>query len=1513
MATQDADEQQGPKILSPPDPHKPVASRMDDAEIGLSLTKNQARQTKWDVDGAIRQDDHINITKSHPSIYDNTGVQDKNISSVDGSIRQFGAGDLGYSGIDISWRPTMSSASAVNSKTDATVATTTTTKTQNPPPPPLKEAPTGDRIRLDPSSSITATGTIGNNDPSHHGATAAASDKLGAENHQQFIGEETRVQVDRIHQSVAVGRTVPRSNTVYEDFHKNEQNSHNADGPATSLVDQDETTGEAKQDLPGRVPYRRLADQAQNWRPVHTSHANDPRNVGTIRDAPNSINNNQKPLPPPPQPIDNYSVSTQHDGQPKSIVSREEHQSDPRAPKHQHSDEHGMQQSNPIHPPKEPNKLQPPLQRYQYPPGAQLQSSNNVPYSPRQPPPPQQRLQPPQQRRQAPLQGYSAVPNRNQRPPQQQQAPPVWKRLWRKIEVGLDSLADIEESVVGGANKLYSATVETASAAIKTVPQLAATIRVPGGNNPNADDDLDANSPVNYYKMPARRKTEPSWTNAPPSESLTARHESMRQQQLQQQQQQQQPTPQTPFPTKSGDPQDASAASSEKKVDWSIVMSGGKSTGPILATGGASSRPGDTVSDRQPQQTMPVHPAQGASPALPTPATTAPITANTNAREDHRKKVQTLLQNTGSNPQDMFKDYKQQQEHRGDGQRPHPSRRYAFDDDDDDDKVSWKERIGSLVPRIPSLNIFSFGRSSYQEFSSTLDAWSAEDGESERSKGFMGFGKRKSSRNLAKTGILGSRAKPEEVPRVTSTVSALIERCEKQQSTLLKEFEKNKFIGLGRKRALLDLATIFFALSATRELIQIDPLAIGHSAGSLVEAVTAIGEKLVDGWFNYAALGAVLSLLTNHLLLEQASSTLASSVGEQVLKEAQYGSMFLRLVLSIPTKTSVVEQTRTTSKAQAVALVEATRLNTLITCLLATLVMMTFSFIQSLLLATGNTLLEIASLEDWRSWPLKWKPLWSHFQQLVVQFLLFAKSSIVAEIRSISRHPFRFAYEASLVTVMILLAQIPRYEMARTKRAPSNVSDETDTARNSYVKQTNNIWNLGASSATRLQLASKRFDLDELLERWRTSMPAMMEWQGISTPMRSLIYFVFYGFVGGLLLCIPVFVLGSTGVYDNPNGANFIVRWESIREVAAVLVYTHFLFLSAMGRAVEASVSERGIVQFLADFTAAVSERSKQLAAGPANLQLQASISPTEGISVRDLWAAHSKRRAWAVQGANLVCRSGELVVVLGDDGSGKSRLMTSLAEAIVCPPKQALTVVRVRGSVMFGSVDVTKWDPNQLRRRVGLMLNDVRTVADFSQALSGLTVEEVIEPRDGTQLHVPSITQGSKARACMALALKMTGLDATLLPRLPSKLSTVVTANEEDLDSSPMRSHYSILSPVEWSKLLLARVLCQAIFDNESAAATYERVENSLLGSLLLLDDATAYFSETDEGPIFRNLRSSMAATVLTSTRWATGRWADRVVVLKDGVVVETGSHNELLNRGPQQSLYAAKWAAMT
>ena len=192
---------------------------------------------------------------------------------------------------------------------------------------------------------------------------------------------------------------------------------------------------------------------------------------------------------------------------------------------------------------------------------------------------------------------------------------------------------------------------------------------------------------------------------------------------------------------------------------------------------------------------------------------------------------------------------------------------------------------------------------------------------------------------------------------------------------------------------------------------------------------------------------------------------------------------------------------------------------------------------------------------------------------------------------------------------------------------------------------------------------------------------------------------------------------------------------------------------------------------------------------------------------------------------------------------------------------------------------------------------------------MAGCTLEEVLEP-------VPLEAGGRvgpKERNAMAVAMKITGLKSKLLPRLPSKLSTVISSNEDEIKGSSLRPPSFPLSPSDWSRVFLTKTLAQLISGNENQLSSTGTVPKCMIGSILLLDDATSQMSEGDESSIILALRSTGAAVLLTSNRWASGRFADRVVVVSGGTVVESGTHNDLINLGPERSVYAREWNAMS
>jgi len=213
------------------------------------------------------------------------------------------------------------------------------------------------------------------------------------------------------------------------------------------------------------------------------------------------------------------------------------------------------------------------------------------------------------------------------------------------------------------------------------------------------------------------------------------------------------------------------------------------------------------------------------------------------------------------------------------------------------------------------------------------------------------------------------------------------------------------------------------------------------------------------------------------------------------------------------------------------------------------------------------------------------------------------------------------------------------------------------------------------------------------------------------------------------------------------------MKRDSLLEVCAVLLFTNGLVWKALRFAVESTAVVAGLSGFMTSLPETLSDISKTQSI--ANV-LRSSINPTAGLMVKDLWSAYTARRAWAIRGANLTCRNGEITLLLGDDGAGKTRFLTAIAESILMPPKRGLTSTLVRGSICLGGLDVQKWDRNMLKKRLGLFLNDVSVLADFARISSGLTLEEILEPADNSKGRSSSYSSGAYEKSCMKLAVKV-------------------------------------------------------------------------------------------------------------------------------------------------------------
>lgn len=238
-------------------------------------------------------------------------------------------------------------------------------------------------------------------------------------------------------------------------------------------------------------------------------------------------------------------------------------------------------------------------------------------------------------------------------------------------------------------------------------------------------------------------------------------------------------------------------------------------------------------------------------------------------------------------------------------------------------------------------------------------------------------------------------------------------------------------------------------------------------------------------------------------------------------------------------------------------------------------------------------------------------------------------------------------------------------------------------------------------------------------------------------------------------------------------------------------------------------------------------------------------------VSFRGVCFSYPQGRERVLDGVDLEARAGELLAVVGVSGAGKSTLVKLLAG----------THEPDDGEIRVGGVDLAHrgWASRELSV----------TSQDFVRyplsALDNVTGVEAAADVDRPRLHTVA---------------EQAGIDS-LVADLPSGWDTPVSGG---------RSSGVDLSGGQWQQIVLAR----ALYAVEAGAR------------VVVLDEPTAHLDIQAELDTFRRVRTlrSRATVVVISHRFSTVRDCDRIVVLNDGVVAESGTHAELVER---DGLYAA------
>jgi len=233
-------------------------------------------------------------------------------------------------------------------------------------------------------------------------------------------------------------------------------------------------------------------------------------------------------------------------------------------------------------------------------------------------------------------------------------------------------------------------------------------------------------------------------------------------------------------------------------------------------------------------------------------------------------------------------------------------------------------------------------------------------------------------------------------------------------------------------------------------------------------------------------------------------------------------------------------------------------------------------------------------------------------------------------------------------------------------------------------------------------------------------------------------------------------------------------------------------------------------------------------------------------IEFENVWFAYLGED-WVLRDVDLTIEPGEKVALVGATGSGK----TTLASLLFRFYEPQRGVIRVDGR------DVREWDLQALRRRMGLVLQDVFLFSGTVE--SNLRLGAPVASRERLL---------EAAREARALPV---------IERLPGGLE------------APVRERGAGFSSGERQLIAFARALAHD-------------------PDVLVLDEATASVDPHTEERLQEALRRLLAGrtSLVIAHRLSTIQDVDRIVVLHHGQVRETGTHAELMARhGIYERLY--------
>ena len=232
-------------------------------------------------------------------------------------------------------------------------------------------------------------------------------------------------------------------------------------------------------------------------------------------------------------------------------------------------------------------------------------------------------------------------------------------------------------------------------------------------------------------------------------------------------------------------------------------------------------------------------------------------------------------------------------------------------------------------------------------------------------------------------------------------------------------------------------------------------------------------------------------------------------------------------------------------------------------------------------------------------------------------------------------------------------------------------------------------------------------------------------------------------------------------------------------------------------------------------------------------------------VEFRNVYFRYPGGDRYALRDVSLVVEPGEDVAIVGENGAGKTTLIKMLLGAY--EPES--------GEILINDIPMKELKRKEYLRHTGTLMQQFSRYS-FATLGENVWYGDVGKKYDEKKVHVML----KRARA------------GDLADKLAKGLKQVLSREFDERDGAN-------LSGGQWQKVALAR--------------SFFRDPN-----ILVLDEPTSAIDAKAEYEIFREIMESqkVKTTIIISHRFSTVRKAEKILVMRDGEIVERGTHAELM-----------------